>query len=553
MTDELTLKTIASLAELIRTREVSPVEVTEAFLRRIEAFDSQLDAFITVTADLARRQAKAAEAEIVSGRYRGALHGIPFGLKDIYDTQGILTSAHSKICIDNVPREDATTTRKLYEAGAVLLGKLATHEFAHGGPSLDLPWPPARNPWHLEHVTGGSSSGPGAAVAAGLVAGALGTDTGGSIRTPACFCGIAGLKPTYGLVSRAGVIPNSFTLDHCGPMAGTVEDCAILLEAIAGHDARDPASADRSVPDYRAALTGDVRGLRIGVLRHFWEEDLKVNDELVNATEAAIAVFQDLGARIEVAHIRPLQDYYDVKTVISLSELFSVHHEALRTRPGDFGEDFLGRGGLPACLFQAADYVHAQRERRKMLEEMRPLYDEFDILLSVGNGPAPRFDKHKTLSFWTQPTTFSPFSVTGAPALIVCCGFGASGLPLGLQLAGRPFDEETVLRAGHAYEQATRWRERRPALVRGREKPAILLGAARATADGVPASVFETAKSCAAQAGLTLTESQFVQLAAAAPHALEMAKRMRRGYGYAQEPASAFHYGDLAPIRGGKR
>jgi aspartyl-tRNA(Asn)/glutamyl-tRNA(Gln) amidotransferase subunit A len=553
MNDELPLKTIASLAALIHDRVVSPVEVTEAFLARIEALDTQLDGFITVTADLARRQAKAAEAEIMGGRYRGALHGIPFGLKDIYDTHGILTSAHSKICIDNIPREDATATRKLYEAGAVLLGKLATHEFAHGGPSLDLPWPPARNPWNLENVTGGSSSGPGAAVAAGLVPGALGTDTGGSIRTPACFCGIAGLKPTYGLVSRSGVLPNSWTLDHCGPMAWTVEDCAILLQAIAGHDARDPASADRPVPDYRAALSGDVRGLRIGVLRHFWEEDLKVNDELVEATEAAIVVFERLGARVEVARMRPLQHYYDVKTVISLSELFSVHHEALRTRPGDFGEDFLGRGGLPACLFQAGDYVHAQRERRRMLEEMLPLYEKFDILLSVGNGPAPRFDKHRTLSFWTQPTTFSPFSVTGVPALIVCCGFSASGLPMGLQLAGRPFDEETVLRAGHAYEQTTQWRARRPALARGREKPAVSLGVARTTADGVPASVLETAKSCAAQAGLTLTASQFAQLAAAAPHALEMAKRMRRGYGYAEEPASAFHYGNLAPIGGGKR
>lgn len=553
MHDELPFKTIAALAALMRTREVSPVEVTEAFLRRIESLDNQLDAFITVTAELARRQARAAETEIVGGNYRGPLHGIPFGLKDIYDTQGILTSAHSKICIDNVPREDATATRKLYEAGAVLLGKLATHEFAHGGPSLDLPWPPARNPWNLQHVTGGSSSGPGAAVAASLVAGALGTDTGGSIRTPACFCGIAGLKPTYGLVSRAGVIPNSFTLDHCGPMAWTVEDCAILLQAIAGYDERDSASADRPVPDYRAALIGDVRGLRIGVLRHYWEEDLKVNDELVRATEAAIAVYERFGARIEVARMRPLQDYYDVKTVISLSELFSVHHEALRSRPGDFGEDFLGRGGLPACLFQAADYVHAQRERRRMLEEMLPLYEQFDILLSVGSGPAPRFDQHRTLGFWTQPTTFSPFSVTGAPALIVCCGYSASGLPMGLQLAGRPFDEETVLRAGHAYEQASEWRARRPVLVPGREKPSVSLGAARASSDGVPASALETARSCAAQAGLTLTESQFVQLAAASPYVLEMAKRMRRGYGYAQEPATAFHYGDLAPTRGEKR
>lgn len=252
---------IAEAGNLIRARKLSPVELTDALLRRIADLDPQINAVITLTAELAREQAKKAEQEIVNGGYRGALHGIPFGLKDIYNTNGILTTGHSKVCINNVPASDATATKALYDAGAVLLGKLATHEFAHGGPSFDLPWPPARNPWHLEHFSGGSSSGSAAALAAGFLPASLGTDTGGSIRGPSSFCGVVGLKPTYGLVSRAGVMPNSFTFDHCGPMARSVEDCALLLQAIAGYDPRDSASIKREIPDYREGLTQKHRGL----------------------------------------------------------------------------------------------------------------------------------------------------------------------------------------------------------------------------------------------------------------------------------------------------
>src|SRR5687768_3335896 len=297
MTDELHFSTVAQSAELIRTRKLSPVELTQAHLKRIADLDPQLNAYITLTADLALKQAREAEQEIAKGRYRGPLHGIPYGLKDIYNTRGILTTGYSRVCADNVPAEDATTTRKLQEAGAVLLGKLATHEFAHGGPSFDLPWPPARNPWNLEHFTGGSSSGSGAAVSAGLAPFALGSDTGGSIRGPASHCGIAGLMPTYGLVSRAGVIPNSFTFDHCGPMTWTVEDCAILLQAIAGYDARDAGSIAAEIPNYRGALSGDIKGLRIGVLRHYWEKDMPAHPDLARAMDAAIDVFKSLGAR----------------------------------------------------------------------------------------------------------------------------------------------------------------------------------------------------------------------------------------------------------------
>src|SRR5271156_2797307 len=253
MADELAFLTIAEAARLIEQKQLSPVELTTALIRRTEALDPQLNAYLLLTADRALDQARQAEREIVAGSYRGPLHGIPFGLKDIYATAGIRTTSHSKICENLIPTEDATTVSKFYQAGGVLLGKLATHEFAHGGPSFALPWPPARNPWNRDHSTGGSSSGAGAAVAAGFIPGALGSDTGGSIRGPAALCGIVGLKPTYGLVSRAGVYANSFTFDHAGPMTWTVEDCAIMLQAIAGHDPNDPASARRPIPDYRAA------------------------------------------------------------------------------------------------------------------------------------------------------------------------------------------------------------------------------------------------------------------------------------------------------------
>src|SRR5499426_1132013 len=304
MTTELHNLSIAQLSKLVAARKLSPVELTDALIARIERFDGETRAFITPTFELARRQAREAEAEIVARKSRGALHGIPFALKDIYDTKGILTSGHSRVFIDRIPAEDATTTRKLHEAGAVLLGKLATHEMAHAGPSFDLPWPPARNPWNLERFTGGSSSGSGAAVAAGLVPLALGSDTGGSIRGPASHCGVVGLMPTFGLVSRAGVITNSYTFDHCGPLARSVEDCAIVMQAIAGFDPRDAGSIKRDIPDYRAALRQDLKGLRIGVLRHNWEEDLPASEDVRKAMEEALHVLKSLGAELEDCHVR---------------------------------------------------------------------------------------------------------------------------------------------------------------------------------------------------------------------------------------------------------
>jgi aspartyl-tRNA(Asn)/glutamyl-tRNA(Gln) amidotransferase subunit A len=471
------------------------------------------------------------------------MHGMPFALKDIYATSGIRTTGHSRTCIDTVPDFDATTVAKLYEAGAVLTGKLATHEFAHGGPSFDLPWPPARNPWNREHFTGGSSSGSGAAVAAGLAPAALGSDTGGSIRGPAALCGIVGLKPTYGLVSRYGVYTNSFSFDHAGPMTWTVEDCAILLQAIAGHDPKDPASAAHPVPDYRAALTGDVSGLRIGVVRHLHEDDCPVSAETAAALEQAFGVLRSLGAVLGDVRLRPAQDYYDVKVTIAESELLAVHDKALRGRPGDFGEDFLGRI-LPAVLISARDYVEAQRERRRILAELAEVYADFDVLVTAtAGGPAPRLDAWRTIEFWRRPSLTTPFNVTGGPALAQCIGFSRSGLPLSMQIVGRPFAETTVLRVAHAYEQATEWRTRRPRLDAGARFSAELPPVPDPELGDIDAATRDRAATACRAAGLTLSDRQFAMLCAAAPYVEAMTGRLYRERHWSEEPANIFQFG----------
>jgi aspartyl-tRNA(Asn)/glutamyl-tRNA(Gln) amidotransferase subunit A len=538
---ELHWLTIADAARLIESRRLSPLELTDALLARIDALDPQLNAFLLPTPEKARGQAKAAEREIMAGRYRGPVHGIPFGLKDIYATAGIRTTSHSKICENLVPTEDATTAAKLYQAGGVLLGKLATHEFAHGGPSFDLPWPPARNPWNRDHFTGGSSSGAGAAVAAGFVPGALGSDTGGSIRGPAALCGIVGLKPTYGLVSRAGIYANSFTFDHAGPMTWTVEDCAILLQAIAGYDPKDPASANRPIPDYRGALTGDIRGLRIGIVRHLYEDDITVAPEVRAALEEAYAVFRSLGATLEDVRIRPAADYYAVKITIAESEQYAIHEEELRTRPGDFGADFLGRA-LPAVLYSGTDYVQAQRERRLMLAQMTPIYEKFDVLVTpTAPAPAPRLGTWRTISFWQNSSLTTPFNVTAGPALAQCMGFTPIGLPLSLQLAGRPFDEATVLRAAHAYETATNWRSRRPSV-----DPAAAFSTdppppvrPEPVNDPAVRAIVLAACRCA---DLSLNDSQIEMICAAAPYVMAMTRRLRRERDFREEPANIFQF-----------
>jgi len=533
--------TIAAASELIARRALSPVELTQAHLARIRALEPQLNAFITVTEERALEQAQAAERDITAGRRRGPLHGVPFALKDIYDTAGILTSGHSRTAMDNVPATDATTTRKLYDAGAVLLGKLATHEFAHGGPSFDLPWPPARNPWHLEHFTGGSSSGSGAALAARLTPAALGSDTGGSIRGPASYCGVTGFMPTYGLVSRAGVMPNSFTFDHCGPMARTVEDCALLLQAIAGYDERDPGSIEQDVPDYRAALAGGVKGWRIGVLRHYWEDEGPAHPEVGRVMDEAIGVFRALGATVEDCRSRPMMDGLDIKVVVGESEIFAVHQRNLVERPGDFGRDFLGRI-LPACLIQGPDYVQALREHRRYMAAMRPLYERYDLLLTCGFGPAPRLDAHRTVNFWARSNAFTPSNVARSPALVMCGGFSAAGLPIGVQLIGAPFRDVRVLRAGHAFQQATDWHLRSPQLASGSPQPVVVPQGNEPDGALADARTRDLAHRAAVQAGLRLDDRQMAILLEAAPYALAMIERLRQPREREQAPSLVFRF-----------
>src|SRR5690242_19846123 len=361
--------TIAETGALIGKRELSPVELTESRLARIERLDDKLHSFIRVLREPALAAARAAEAEIMAGDYRGALHGIPIGLKDIYETAGVPTTGHSKILIDHVPRQDATSVTKLRQAGAIVMGKLATHEFALGGPSFDLPWPPARNPWDTTRFTGGSSSGTGAAVAAGLVLAGTGSDTGGSIRGPAAYCGLAGVKPTYGLISRAGILPLAFSLDHAGPLAWTAEDNAILLQAMAGHDPADPGSADLPIPDYRATLDRDVKGLRIALVRHFHERDNVVNDATRMAIEAAAKEFEGLGCSVREITLSPLADWAACGMMIMQAEAYSIHEHHLKTRFTDYGEIFRDRMAL-AGLVTGADYVQALRRRRELVDEL---------------------------------------------------------------------------------------------------------------------------------------------------------------------------------------
>ena len=541
MSEELCFLTIAEASERIAKKDLSPVELVEAYIARTESVGQRLDAYLTPTFETALDAAHAAKNAIAAGRPRGPLHGIPFGLKDIYETKGVRTTGHSKVMQDHVPAADATTVARLQDAGMVLMGKLATHEFAHGGPSFDLPWPPARNPWNLDHVTGGSSSGSGAAVAAGLLPMAMGSDTGGSIRNPAALCGTAGFKPTYGLVSRAGVIANSYTFDHCGPLTWTVEDAALVMQALAGHDPRDPASADVAIPDFRAALGGDLKGKRIGVLRHFYEEDLSAGAEMRAALEAAYDVLRGLGATVEDVRIRSVRAYMDVKVTIAESELYAVHEANLRTRPDDFGSDFLGRC-TPACLITGADYVQAQRERRVMLAEMETVWNDWDFLVTAGSlGPAQRFDAHRTLAFWEGPSITTPFNVTGGPALTLCIGFSQSGLPLSMQIAGRPFDDAGVLQAGAAYERATGWRKRRPTL----DPAAKVVPAPRPAPDAladVDAATRDRAARAVKAAGLPLNEAQFEQVCAAAPHVAAMVGRLRRDRTFVEEPSNTFSF-----------
>src|SRR5947209_9113555 len=376
--------TVAEAARAIAARELSPVELMNALLERISRLDPKLNVFIRLDGAAAMEAARAAEAEIVSGRRRGPLHGVPVGIKDIIDVAGLPTTCHSKILVDNIATADAVCVSRLRGAGAIMLGKLSTHEFAIGGPSFDLPWPPARNPWNPDHHPGGSSSGSGAGVAAGLFPMALGTDTGGSVRNPASCCGIVGLKPTYGLVSRRGVFPLSFTLDHVGPMTRTVEDNALMLEAIAGHDPLDPGSAAAPSGHYRRALDRGAKGLRIGFVRHFHEIDMPAEPEVTAALAHVMRALQMQGADVRDIRLPSLVEFAAVNRVILQSEAWAIHGTWLRTRPGDYGK-LARRRLMPGAFLGAGDYVLANKRRAEMIAAVNAALAEVDVLLCASS------------------------------------------------------------------------------------------------------------------------------------------------------------------------
>jgi aspartyl-tRNA(Asn)/glutamyl-tRNA(Gln) amidotransferase subunit A len=455
---------IREAADLIAAKKLSPVELTRTCLDRIGKLDGTLHSFLLVTGDRAMADAKAAESRMMAGSLKGPLDGIPIGHKDIYCTAGIRTTAHSKLLENFVPAEDSMVVKKWAEAGTVMLGKLATHEFALGGPSFDLPWPPARNPWNPAHFTSGSSSGTGAAVAAGLALGGTGSDTGGSIRGPAALCGLAGIKPTYGTATRVGVFPLSFTLDHTGPLAWTVEDCALLLQGMAGYDPTDPASANRPVPDYTAELAKGAKGLRIGVIRHFHEVDNPVSATTKAGIEGALDIYRKQGAEIRDVTLSSMDDYNAVGWLILTTEAYAVHEPWLKSRFNDYGELFRDRLAL-AALMSGSDYMQAVRRRRVLCQEIATAMADLDVLITASApAEAPKIDEVPKWGMLEKPNFTMPFNVTGLPALSLCTGYGDGGLPLSMQIIGKPFQDATVFRAGHAYEKATDWRSKRPAI-----------------------------------------------------------------------------------------
>jgi len=456
--------TITEAAPLIRDRKLSPVEYAEALYARAERLDGGLNAYLRPMRESALAEARKAEQEIAGGTYRGPMHGVPYGLKDIIDYAGVPTTAHSKILADNVAQEDATVTARLKDAGAVMLGKLATHEFAIGGPCFDLPWPPARNPWDRSRFTGGSSSGSGAAVAAGFMPAALGSDTGGSVRNPASLCGLVGMKPTYGRVSRAGVVPLAFSLDTVGPLTRTVEDNAILLNLLAGSDPRDPASAQLPAPDFTSELRSGARGLRVGVVRHFYTRDMEAHPDVARGVDDAARVFESLGAEVKEVNLHPLAVYAGCNRNILLSEAYAVHERWLQERPGDYGA--LTRQRLISGAFiRAVDYVNATRVRRQLIHDFEETMSDLDVVITVSgmDPPPPIEDAEETERAYSRQAR-NVFNVTGSPTIAVPVGFTDGGLPLSMQVAGHAFAEATVYRAAYAYEEATDWKSRRPAL-----------------------------------------------------------------------------------------
>jgi aspartyl-tRNA(Asn)/glutamyl-tRNA(Gln) amidotransferase subunit A len=467
---DLAFTSMTDLARMIATRAISPVDVVREHLDRIARFE-HLRAYITVCGDAALEAARAAEAAVTAGASLGPLHGVPIALKDLFDTRGVRTTGGSRILADRVPADDATVVRRLREAGAIVLGKLNMHEFAYGPEGLNAHYGHARNPWDAatERIAGGSSSGSGVAVAAGLAAGALGTDTGGSIRIPASLCGITGLKPTYGRVSRAGALPLSWSMDHVGPMTRSAADCAVMLRAMAGYDAADPTTSVLPVPDYAAALSGDVKGLRVGLLRDFFLDGAA--PEVTAAVEQAARTLTTAGAVVDEVRLPLMPHVAAAAFAIVASEALAYHAAHLRTRAADYQADVRQRL-MMGIVVSGLHYVRAQQVRVLARAEVDGALARRDVLLApstpiaatvVGESRTPIGDTTAEVRAALIRCTRA-FNVSGHPACSLPCGFTRSGLPIGMQIIGRPFDEAGVLRAADAYQRQTDFHTRRPVL-----------------------------------------------------------------------------------------
>lgn len=459
--------TITEAAEWLRDGRITSVELTQQLLSDAKANQDTVGAFVTFTEASALAAAQKADQELARGTDRGPLHGIPLGVKDILATEDAPTTASSRV-LDPAwgKRGDATVIRKLREAGAVILGKTVLHEFAIGWPDPDTGLRYARNPWDLARSPGGSSSGTAAALAAGSILGGLGTDTGGSIRGPAAFSGISGLKPTFGRVSKEGCVPLSWSLDHIGPMARTARDCALMLQVMAGHDPLDPASASVPVPDYAAALSATVDGVRVGVARSYFFDQPELNDEIRQAVLAATEQLVAAGAVVREVVLPHAPIARQAQRTIMLCEAYAYHQSDLASRLLDYGRYTRGQL-LHGALYSSADYVQAQRVRTVIKREVRELMAEVDVLIMpAGVGVATKFEGYDPDSMRRAPNFMSIWNLTGLPALCVPCGLSSEGLPIGMQIVGKPFDEATLLRVGDAYQRITDWHSRTPAGVR---------------------------------------------------------------------------------------
>ena len=468
MEPDLYTLNLSAAIEALHRRDFSSLELTEACLRQIERLNPAINAFITPTPELAVQAALQADALLSlqpSNLNDLALLGIPITLKDMFETEGVRTTAGSRFFAENIPGEDAETVMKLKLAGAVLLGKTNTHEIALGVTGVNPHFGAVKNPWDISRISGGSSSGSTAAVAAGMCLGALGTDTGGSIRIPASLCGVVGLKPTYGRVSTRGVVPLSWNLDHIGPLARKVRDAAFLLQALAGFDPHDPASADVPVDDYFVHMEDGVKGLWMALAVGEYVE--ASDPEVLMAVEAAAQVFKDLGAQVEKVDLSWIADLAEANTRMTQADAAAYHRERLAAQPDWFGADVLQRLQTGAALTSSA-YVLARRTQVEGRRRFEMFFSKYDLLLLPTTSiPAPLIEGTGAIEAARQLTRFtSPFNLTGLPALSIPCGLTADGLPLGLQIVSKHWEESKVFQAGHAFEQATDWYLRRPDLIK---------------------------------------------------------------------------------------